>query len=102
MTKEEIIARLLKHRPELEAAGVEHVSLFGSVARDEATDESDIDVLVRLEDSIAHSGFGYFGALERLKDRLEAMFGKSVDVISEPIMKERLAREIERDKIVAF
>ncbi len=102
MTKEQIIAQLLEHRSELEAVGVEHLSLFGSVARDEATSESDIDVLVRFKESIIHSGFGYFGALTRLKERLEAITGRSIDILSEPIRKERLAREIERDRYIAF
>ena len=102
MTKEEIIARLLQHRAELEAYGVEHLSLFGSVARDEATADSDIDVVVKLEDAIMQSGLGYIGALMDLKDRLEDITGKSVDIVSEPIQKERLAREIQRDRCFAF
>lgn len=102
MTKEEIIARLLEHRRELEEAGVEHLSLFGSVARDEATPDSDVDVVVTLADPIILSGFGYFSTLSKLQERLEAITGKSVDIVSEPIQKERLAREIERDRFVAF
>ncbi|WEZ84174.1 nucleotidyltransferase domain-containing protein [Rhizobium sp. 32-5/1] len=102
MTKEEIITRLLQHRAELEAYGVEHLSLFGSVARDEATADSDIDVVVKLEDAIMQSGLGYVGALMDLKERLEDITGKSVDIVSEPLRKERFRQNVERDRVVAF
>lgn len=102
MTRDEIIAKLLEHRAELEAAGAEHVSLFGSVARGEATEESDIDVLVRLSEPVRQSGFGYFGALADLKSMIEDFTGRAVDVLPEPIRKDRLRQEVERDRVVAF
>ncbi len=102
MDKDKVIALIREHEDELRAAGVLGLSLFGSVARDEATEESDIDILVTLEDQVLQSGFGYFGTLGRLKEQLEEMTGKPVDVISEPVEKPRLAKEIERDRQVAF
>ncbi|MDO9415730.1 nucleotidyltransferase family protein [Pararhizobium sp.] len=102
MLKNEIIATLLEHRAEFEAAGVEHLSLFGSVARNEATAESDIDVLVKLSDPVIFSGFGYFSTLASLKERIEQITGKNVDIISEPIKKERFRLNVERDRVVAF
>jgi predicted nucleotidyltransferase len=84
------------------AAGVLRLSLFGSVARDEATAESDVDVVVHLKDAIMKSGFGYFGAMEDVRLKLQEIIGRPVDVVSEPISKNRLAREIERDRQVAF
>ena len=102
MDREQLLSTIRSHKDELRAAGVLKLSLFGSVARGDATEESDIDVLVKLEDSILHSGFGYFGAIERLREKLEAITGRPVDVIAEPIVKRRLAREIERDRQVAF
>lgn len=43
-TRDAVLARLRAARPELEAMGVEAMYLFGSMARDDATEESDIDV----------------------------------------------------------
>lgn len=86
----------------LRAEGVLGLSLFGSVARGEATEESDVDVIVRLHDDILHSGSGYFSAIERLRERLEDITGRPVDIVSEPISKPRLLKEIERDRQVAF
>jgi len=102
MTKDEIIAKLLEHRSEFEAAGIMHMSLFGSVARGDDGPESDIDVAISLEDRVIQSGFGYFSTMEIVKERIEDITGRSVDVLSEPVQKERLRLELERDRVVAF
>jgi predicted nucleotidyltransferase len=44
MTREEIVRRLRVHRADLEAHGVMHLALFGSVARGDADATSDIDL----------------------------------------------------------
>ena len=102
MTTDEIIAKLLEHRSEFEAAGIRHMSLFGSVARGDDGPESDIDVAISLEDRVIQSGFGYFSTMEIVKERIEDITGRSVDVLSEPVQKERLRLELERDRVVAF
>lgn len=102
MTKEEIIAKLLEHRSEFEAAGVRHMSLFGSVARGDDRPDSDIDIAVALEERVIQSGFGYFSTLEDVREKIEGMTGRSVDVLPEPVSKERLRRELERDRVIAF
>ena len=102
MTKDEIIPKLLEHRSEFEAAGIMHMSLFGSVARGDDGPESDIDVAISLEDRVIQSGFGYFSTMEIVKERIEDITGRSVDVLSEPVQKERLRLELERDRVGAF
>jgi len=44
MNLETVLAALRVHEAELKELGVEHLFLFGSVARDEADDESDVDL----------------------------------------------------------
>ena len=102
MNKEEIIGKLLEHRSEFEAAGIRHMSLFGSVARGDDGPESDIDIAVSLEERVVQSGFGYFSTLETVRERIEDLTGRNVDVLPEPVGKERLRQEVERDRIVAF
>jgi uncharacterized protein len=102
MTRDEIVAKLLEHRAELEAAGAEHISLFGSVARGTDMVDSDVDVLVKLSEPVRQSGFGYFGALVDLKTMIEAMTGRPVDVLPEPIQKDRLRQSVERERVIAF
>jgi predicted nucleotidyltransferase len=100
MITDDILAKLRAHEPELRAAGVASLSLIGSVARGDARDNSDVDVVVRLSEDVA--GFAYFGRLDRLGRRLETILGRPVDVVAEPVRKDRLKRGIEKDLTVAF
>lgn len=45
MNSNQVIAKLRQHAPELKAAGVVHLRVFGSVVRGETSAESDIDLL---------------------------------------------------------
>ncbi|TRU83627.1 MAG: hypothetical protein EWV54_19670, partial [Microcystis novacekii Mn_MB_F_20050700_S1D] len=46
MKRDEVLAILAAHREQLQTLGVKSLSLFGSVARDEAHSDSDVDFLV--------------------------------------------------------
>ena len=50
MTRTDAIERLRTHRPELRRLGVDRLYLFGSVARDEARDDSDVDLFFETDD----------------------------------------------------
>lgn len=102
MDKNNVISRLLKHRSELEAEGARHISIFGSVARGENDEQSDLDIVVELTDEVRRSGFGYFGALTALREKIAHITGQRVDILSEPIESDRLRREVERDRAFAF
>jgi hypothetical protein len=102
MRRDEVLATLRAHEAELRDVGVLALSVFGSVARDDAGTGSDVDVLVRLDDAVRRSGFHYFGQLATLAERLRDMLGTEVDVVAEPVRKERLRLAIARDRISAF
>lgn len=102
MRRDEIISKLRAHEPELRAAGVTGLALFGSAARGEQRDNSDVDVVVKLSDEARGEGFAYFGRLDTLNRRLAEILERPVDIVAEPIRKESLRQEIERDRIVAF
>jgi len=102
MKSDEIISKLRAHEHELRAAGVTGLALFGSAARGEQREDSDIDVVVRLSDEARLEGFAYFGRLDSLNRRLREILQRPVDIVAEPIRKERLLREIEKDRIIAF
>ncbi len=75
MRQNEAIRLLNGHRSELaEKYGVRKLSLFGSVARDEASGASDVDLLVEF-----NRPMGLFGLFD-LQDHLEQLLGCSVDV----------------------
>lgn len=46
MRRSDVISIIRAHADELRAAGIAHVSLFGSVARDEAGPDSDVDLVL--------------------------------------------------------
>jgi hypothetical protein len=102
MRRDDIISKLRAHEPELRAAGVTGLALFGSAARGEQRDTSDVDVVVKLSDEARSEGFAYFGRLDTLNRRLAEILEQPVDIVAEPIRKESLRQEIERDRIVAF
>jgi uncharacterized protein len=102
MNPDTVIARLRGHEAELRREGVESLSVFGSTARGDADDSSDVDVAVRLGNRFAEGGFAYFGRLEEQRERLVTILGREVDIVIEPVRKGRLRHEIEKDRLVAF
>ena len=93
-----IIAALRAHSTELHAAGIRHLSLFGSVARGDAGPESDIDLAAEIDPDAHLDLFGLI-ALER---RLGEILGCKVDLVPEPVEKARLQKNIDRDRKRAF
>lgn len=86
--RDEALALLAAHREELRQLGVESLALFGSVVRDEARADSDVDVLVTLRRPM-----GIFGFLT-IKERLEAILGRPVDLVTPDGLKRQLRERI--------
>jgi len=92
MKRDEVINLLLKHKSELdEKFGVQSLSLFGSVARDEARVDSDVDLLVEFNRPV-----GLFG-LVALQNFLEKILNCKVDLGTpdslRPGIKEQVLQE---------
>lgn len=102
MDREQARAALKACEPELKALGVMSASIFGSVARDDAGPDSDVDVVVLLSDAFSKGGVDYFAQLEALRKRLSGFLGCRVDVIEEPGRRKQLKAEIDRDRALAF
>jgi uncharacterized protein len=98
LTADAIVLALRAREAELRAAGLQHFSLFGSVARGEASTDSDIDLVAEL-DLDAHIGLIRLSAIEL---RLGKLLGRKVDLLTEPIKKEGLRSNIERDRRLVF
>ncbi|MEA3351335.1 MAG: nucleotidyltransferase family protein [Chloroflexota bacterium] len=94
--KRDIVLQILKkHNTELEQQfGVKSLLLFGSVAKNESTPTSDVDLLVEFNRSV-----GYFG-LFALQDHLEQLLGCNVDLGTigslKPYIRERVIGELIR------
>ena len=101
MDRDQVIAILRIHAPELKAVGVVSASLFGSTARGEKH-PGDVDVAVRLTESFSSGGFDYFHQLDQLEQRLSKLLGCKVDVVAEPVRKRPFQCEIDRDRALVF
>ncbi len=90
MTKTEILEKLRKKANYLEKSyGVTQIGLFGSFVRNEKKADSDIDLLVSLQ-----KGHKDFFNYMRLKQYLEDLLGREVDLVTKPAIKDRLKDKI--------
>ncbi|MBI4970196.1 MAG: nucleotidyltransferase family protein [Rhodospirillales bacterium] len=88
--KEAVIATLRANAADLARFGVVGLALYGSVAKDRATRESDIDLLV---DFAPDRPTGLFEMID-LKRRLEGLLGRPVDLATPSTLKPRLKARI--------
>jgi uncharacterized protein len=88
--REEAVSRLQSQEGALARLGVRELALFGSVARDQAGPDSDVDLLVEFDRPV-----GMFAFLE-LKEYLEELLGTPVDLVTRSALKPQL-----RDRILA-
>jgi len=102
LSRSDLLARLRQYEPELRASGIESLTLFGSMARGDATPESDVDLVIRSTAAFSDGGFDYFGKLDALRQRLIALLGCDVDIVEESAARPRLRQAIEEDGIRAF
>jgi predicted nucleotidyltransferase len=93
MRRDEILRFLSEHRAELERFGVKSLAFFGSVARDEAQEDSDVDILVEFT---APPGFIRFMDLRFF---LEDLLGCRVDLVTRQALKPRLRSRVEREAV---
>ena len=97
MNREQVIATLRAHEPDLRRRGVLHAALFGSVARNEAKPSSDIDILIEIEPGAPVGVFEYVGITQYLAD----LFPNRVDVANRKGLKALVRPSAERDAIYA-
>jgi len=92
ITREDVLIELRKLKPELEKRyGVTRIGIFGSVARDEVRDDSDIDVVIEMSEPDLFS-------VVHIKETLEEDFKRPVDIIRyrkkmNAFLKARIERE---------
>lgn len=95
MDRDQTLALLSQHKPVLvERFGVRRLTLFGSVARDTAREDSDVDVLVDFGEPASPEA--YFGVMFYLEDLL----GCPIDLVTERALRSELRPYVERDAIV--
>lgn len=98
MDRDRVLAILRAHEGELKAAGVEHVRLFGSVARGESTEQSDVDLAVTMDDARRWTLFTLGALYEDLREMLDA----KIDVALLEGLHPPVAENVRREGIDAF
>jgi len=92
-TRDDILALLAKNKPGLEKKfKLKTLALFGSFARGDQRDDSDVDILVEVDPSI---GLEFV----TLADSIEKILGLPVDVVSRRAVKPRCLKLIEQEII---
>ena len=77
LTREQAVARLVASEAEIRALGVDRLALFGSVVRDEARPDSDVDLLVQFA-----PGAKTYARFFALSELLEARLGHRVEIVT--------------------
>jgi hypothetical protein len=94
-TSDDILAYLRQSRERFaQLYSVRRIGIFGSAARGEAREDSDLDVLVEMSEPT-------FDRYMDLKFELEDAFGASVDLVLSDTIKERLRPIIEQEVVYA-
>jgi len=91
LTADGILGALAEHRERIRSLGVRRIGVFGSFARGEEREESDIDILIEFEE-----GGRSFDTYMDLKFFLEDLFGRKVDLVDRDAIKPALAPHILR------
>jgi hypothetical protein len=82
---------LSDHKKILLRLGAQALSLFGSVARDDSSATSDVDVLIEFD-----SKRGLFGFIS-LKNYLEKLLGRPVDLVTKDALHPALRKKVLRE-----
>lgn len=92
--REEVLSLIEQNQAALRKLGVRRLGLFGSCARGEATEESDLDFVVEFADTS-------FDLYMDLKSFLEELFQSRVDLVTIRSIKPRLLPIIQRETVYA-
>ena len=97
MKREEAISRLQQHEAYLKRLGVEHLYLFGSTARGEAGDDSDVDLFFDYE----RGKLGLYELMD-VKDYAARILGRKTDIMTRDSLHKTLRRAIEATAVRVF
>ena len=90
MKRDEAISRLRRHEADLKRLGVAHLYIFGSTARGEARDDSDVDLFFDYE----KGKFGLFELMD-VKEYATNILGRNADIMTRDSLHKTLRGQIE-------
>jgi predicted nucleotidyltransferase len=98
MDKQLVVSKLREHEPELRAAGIVHLRLHGSVARDNASPVSDVDLIADFDAKRKFSLIDMAG----LENYLSDLLGVPVDLSPANMLKEPVREKAAQEAVLAF
>jgi len=90
MKRDEAISQLTQHQADLKRLGVEHLYMFGSTARGEAKEDSDVDLFFDYE----KGRLGLFELMD-VKEYAASILGGKTDIMTRDSLHKTLRRQIE-------
>lgn len=97
MHRDDAIAKLKQHEAELRRLGVQHLYLFGSTARGEASEDSDVDLFFDYE----RGKLGLFELMD-VKDETSRILGRRADIMTRDSLHKVLRSRIEASALQVF
>jgi len=97
MERDDAITKLRAHEAELRQLGVEHLYLFGSTARGEAREDSDIDLFFDYE----RGKLGLFELMD-VKEQRSRILGRKADIMTRDSLHKVLRSRIEASALQVF
>lgn len=94
----DVLKRLRGRRFEFNRAGLDHLYLFGSLARGEATEDSDVDLFY---DASPSASIGLV-ELGKLRARMEIILGRTVDLVPRDSLRPKVRARAEQDAVRIF
>ncbi|MEA1918049.1 MAG: nucleotidyltransferase domain-containing protein [Campylobacterota bacterium] len=99
LQKNEILDYLRNIKPDYKKSGIEKLALFGSFAREQNSENSDVDVAIQLKSDYlkTHDVWEYFTLLENIKKDITKKFNKKIDIFdldSSSEIKEHVLSEV--------
>jgi len=98
MNREQVIATLHAHEPELKQAGVVRLSLFGSTVRGEHGPDSDVDLLAAFDQTRRISLLDVI----HIESQIADLLGERVDLLVEGTLKPHVKENVVREAVRAF
>jgi predicted nucleotidyltransferase len=98
ISKDQALDILRRHKAELKALGVRRAAVFGSVSRGEAGPDSDLDIMIELDEPNKLTMFDYAG----IKRQVAELFPVRTDVVAKDSMKRAIGTSALRDAVYAF